>query len=303
MIKIGVIGVGRWGKNYVRVLKELERSMEVRLEAVCDIREEVLEGIKKEFNVPMVKTDYIELLKHVDAVIIATPIDVLAKVSKEALSEKKHALIEKPVATASREAEELYRLAIESKVIAVPGMIMRFNSAVSTLKTLLRTEPPLYIVFKRLSRRPKHMVSYPLLLDLGVHDIDLCRYLTEDDVMTVVKAHRFVLGCYDEVIMATLKMNRGMYCHIHVDGVSPYKVREIDVVTSHSFIRADTNTNKITVYSSTGEKTIHGELYEPLKKEVQWFIEVVKARPIHYQPNLTDAVSFLRVVEAISTLL
>jgi len=302
MIKVGVVGVGRWGRNHVRVLKELESNGEVKLEAVCDIREDVLEGIRKEFNIPLAKTDYMELLKHVDIVIIATPIDVLAKVSKDALSEGKHALIEKPVATTSKDAEELLKLAMESNTIAMPGMIMRFNNTVNMLKELLRNDPPLYLVLKRMSRRPQHMTSYPLLLDLGVHDIDLCRYLTEDDVEVVVKAHRLVMN-YDEVIIATLKMKKGVYCHIHIDGVSPYKVREIDVITGNNFMRADTNMNRITMYSSTGEKIFQGGVHEPLKKELQWFINVVKTRSKHYQPNLIDVINYLKVVEAIYSLL
>uniref|UniRef100_A0A7J2T9I1 Gfo/Idh/MocA family oxidoreductase n=1 Tax=Ignisphaera aggregans TaxID=334771 RepID=A0A7J2T9I1_9CREN len=302
MIKVGVIGVGRWGRNHVRVLKELENDGKVKLEAICDIREEVLENVRKEFSIPIAKTDYVELLKHVDAVVIATPIDLLAKVSKDALAEGRHALIEKPVATTSREAETLLEIATENNVIAMPGMIMRFNGAVIALKELLRKEPLLYIILKRMLRRPKNMVPYPILLDLGVHDIDLCRYLTEDEVATVIKAHRLAMS-YDEVIIATLRMKKGVYCHIHIDGVSPYKVREIDAITESSFIRVDTNTNRVAVYSATGERIIPVEVHEPLKKELQWFIEVVKAKPRQYQPNLHDAINYLRIAEAISTLL
>jgi len=302
MIKVGVIGVGKWGRNHVRVLKELENDGKVKLEAICDIREEVLENVRKEFSVPIAKTDYVELLKHVDAVVIATPIDLLAKVSKDALAEGRHALIEKPVATTSREAEALLEIAKENNVIAMPGMIMRFNGAVTALKELLRKEPLLYIILKRMSRRPKNMAPYPILLDLGVHDIDLCRYLTEDEVATVIKAHRLAMS-YDEVIIATLRMKKGVYCHIHIDGVSPYKVREIDAITESSFIRVDTNTNRVAVYSAIGERIIPVEVYEPLKKELQWFIEVVKAKPRQYQPNLHDAINYLRIAEAISTLL
>jgi|UniRef100_A0A7J3Z8F8 Predicted dehydrogenases and related proteins len=302
MIKVGVIGVGKWGRNHVRVLKELENDGKVKLEAICDIREEVLENVRKEFSIPIAKTDYVELLKHVDAVVIATPIDLLAKVSKDALAEGRHALIEKPVATTSREAETLLEIATENNVIAMPGMIMRFNGAVIALKELLRKEPLLYIILKRMSRRPKNMVPYPILLDLGVHDIDLCRYLTEDEVATVIKAHRLAMS-YDEVIIATLRMKKGVYCHIHIDGVSPYKVREIDAITESSFIRVDTNTNRVAVYSATGERIIPVEVHEPLKKELQWFIEVVKAKPRQYQPNLHDAINYLRIAEAISTLL
>jgi predicted dehydrogenase len=302
MIKVGVIGVGKWGRNHVRVLKELENDGKVKLEAICDIREEVLENVRKEFSVPIAKTDYVELLKHVDAVVIATPIDLLAKISKDALAEGRHALIEKPVATTSREAEALLGIAKENNVIAMPGMIMRFNGAVIALKELLRKEPLLYIILKRMLRRPKNMVPYPILLDLGVHDIDLCRYLTEDEVATVIKAHRLAMS-YDEVIVATLRMKKGVYCHIHTDGVSPYKVREIDAITESSFIRVDTNTNRVAVYSAIGERIIPVEVYEPLKKELQWFIEVVKAKPRQYQPNLHDAINYLRIAEAISTLL
>lgn len=302
MLRIGVIGVGRWGRNHVRVLKELEAEGKVRLEAVCDVRDDVLSSIRDEFKIPMAKTDHREILQYVDAVVISTSIDSLSKVAEDVLTEGVHALIEKPVATNVNDAIKLWRIAQSNNVIAAPGMIMRFDSTINKLKELLKNEDIFYIIFKRLSRRPSHMLAYPILLDLGVHDIDLCRYLTDSEISEVIKVQRIRLT-YDEILFAFLKTVSNIHCIIHVDGVSPHKVREIDIATERYFIRADTTKNQILYQSSLNmgekERIIHVKYREPLKRELEWFINTVKQKPADYRPSLYDAVENLRVIEAI----
>jgi UDP-N-acetylglucosamine 3-dehydrogenase len=298
LIRIGVIGVGRWGKNHVRALKELEQEVDIELKAVCDIREEVAKNVSKEFGVPIALSDCREILAHIDAAIIATSIDSLSHVARMVLEQGKHALIEKPVATTSKEALELLEIANRNKVVAMPGMIMRFNDSVNKLKELLKNSKLIYLSFRRLSRRPSYMTKYPLLLDLGIHDIDLCRYLTEDEVEEVLTAYRAKVAD-DEIVVAVVKTENGIPCHIHIDGVSPYKVREVDAITSEAFIRVDTNTNRLTILKPGAERVIEVENREPLKQELLWFIELVKRGSMDYKPNLIDAVKNLTVIEAI----
>lgn len=302
MLRIGVIGVGRWGRNHVRALKELEAEGKVRLEAVCDVRDDVLSNIRNEFKIPTAKTDHREILRYVDAVVISTSIDSLSKVAEDVLTEGVHALIEKPVATNVNDAIKLWRIAQSNNVIASPGMIMRFDNTINKLKELLKNENIFYIILKRLSRRPPNMLSYPIILDLGVHDIDLCRYLTDSEISEVIKVQRIRL-IHDEILFAFLKTVSNIHCIIHVDGVSPHKVREIDITTERYFIRADTTKNQILYQSSLNmgekERIIQVEYREPLKRELEWFINTVKQKPADYRPNLYDAVENLRVIEAI----
>ncbi|MEM0026804.1 MAG: Gfo/Idh/MocA family oxidoreductase [Ignisphaera sp.] len=302
MLRVGVIGVGRWGKNHVRILKELEKEGKVKLEAVCDVRDDTVTNIRNEFRVPIAKTDYREILRHVDAVVISTSIDSLSKVAEDVLTEGVHALIEKPVAMNSNDAIKLWRIAQSNNVIAAPGMIMRFDNTVNKLKELLKSENVAYIVFKRLSKRPPNMLSYPILLDLGIHDIDLCRYLTDSEISEVIKAQKIKL-MHDEILFASLKTTRNIYCIIHIDGVSSRKIREIDVITERPFIRADTIKNQILYYNPLNigeeERIIQVEYYEPLRRELEWFVNTVKQKPANYSPSLYDAVENLRVIEAI----
>ncbi len=306
MLRIGVIGVGRWGKNHVRVLKQLEYEGKVKLEAICDVKEDLVLAIKNEFKVPIAKTDYREMLKHVDAVIISTSISELFKVAEGVLIEGKHALIEKPVATSVYDAMKLLEIVHSNKLVAAPGMIMRFDPTVNKLREILLNEAITYIIFKRLSRRPEHMLSYPVLLDLAVHDIDLCRYITSNEIAEVIDSKKIKLP-YDEIVLAVLRTTNNIYCILHVDGFSPYKIREIDVITPKLFVRADTSKGKILYYDTSNakvqaqENVIQVEYYEPLKKELEWFIEVVKTRPATYAPSLYDAVENLKVVEAIQS--
>ncbi|MBI3584401.1 MAG: Gfo/Idh/MocA family oxidoreductase [Nitrospinae bacterium] len=106
MIGIGVIGCGYWGPNLIRNLYELE---DCQLSAVCDVREDRLNYIKRRFNGVHTTTDYKEVLKskEIEGVVIATPIATHFDIAKEALLSGKDVLVEKPLSSSADECGEL----------------------------------------------------------------------------------------------------------------------------------------------------------------------------------------------------
>lgn len=296
-VRVGVVGVGRWGRNHVRVLKELEVEGLVELCAVCDVNVERAREIASEFRIPHVVSSVDEFSKLVDAAVVAVPIEYLYSVSRELLSAGVHVLIEKPVATSVRELDDLIRVSESKGVFAMPGYIMRFNPVAERLREIYSKTKVFYVVSRRLSRRPQHMRKYSILLDLAVHDIDLCMYIT--DTMRVQVKSGFVKRLYeDDVVIAVLEANSAL-CHIHVDGLSLAKVREIELIGDEMFVRGDTDA--LTVYTKRGDGTyviekLKGE--EPLKKEDRTFIRIVKTGEVpEGVPTLKSAREVLRVVE------
>ncbi|ENO12500.1 putative dehydrogenase [Thermoplasmatales archaeon SCGC AB-539-C06] len=69
MVKIGVIGIGKWGKNHLRSLSEIDCDL-VGISDVDIKKKKLAEERGIEFF-----EDYTKLLEKVDAVTVATPTD------------------------------------------------------------------------------------------------------------------------------------------------------------------------------------------------------------------------------------
>ena len=125
--KIALIGAGRFGKNHLRVLKELEKDGLCTLYGVVDKRAEILESVRTNYNIA-VTSNLTEVLKSdIDAVDIVTPADTHFEVCKECLAAGKHVFVEKPLATNYAEARKLLQLAVDKDRILMAGPIYRYN--------------------------------------------------------------------------------------------------------------------------------------------------------------------------------
>ena len=102
---VAVVGTGFWGKNHARVYKELEST---ELVAICDKDAERAKTIAKQFGVKAY-TSSSRMLKNeeVEAVSVCTWSTSLAKEALKALRAGKHVLVEKPMATTTKQAEKL----------------------------------------------------------------------------------------------------------------------------------------------------------------------------------------------------
>ncbi len=301
VLRVAVVGVGRWGRNHVRVLKELEKEGLVQLVALCDTDLSRARSVANEFSVPYVVQDLSELYSlRIDAAVVATPIDTLTPVSLKLIEKGINVLVEKPVATCVAEIRKLIEAERKHNVVVMPGFIMRFNPVVRKAKEIVKSMESeiLYAVFRRLSRRPQHARKYSILLDLAVHDIDLCRYIMSTSNLELVSSSRTFL-VEDEVVVAFLRSDN-RYCLIHVDGLSLSKVREIELIGRNTFVRCNTDDLTITIRRFDGSYTIErlvGE--EPLKLEDRSFIQAVSGYRVDI-PTLEDALAVMEVIESIA---
>ncbi|MCS7111086.1 MAG: Gfo/Idh/MocA family oxidoreductase [Ignisphaera sp.] len=300
MIRMGIIGVGRWGRNHARVVYELSRELSSDLEftAVCDIDISRALDVAKIYGVPYAFSNLDEFVRYVDAVIIATPIDTLSDIALKVVGIGKHALIEKPGALNSRDLSVIERVATSRDVVVGVGYVMRFSHTVEFIKEFLSKFNPQFILFRRFSRRPNHLKGTSIVLDLAVHDIDLCLFLTDAESWRVELAKVFHTETDDSVI-AVLNV-RNIYCSIHADGVAPYKVREIDVIGTNAFVRSDSSRESVVIEwnnGSTDTLKLSGE--EPLKREVRSFIEAIKFGKYGRLASPRNAINVLQIVENI----
>ena len=134
-LRIGVIGAGHMGSHHVRNLSEEKRF---DLVGIYDSNSEQARTVAEKYDVTAFETAD-DLLKNIEAVVIAVPSSLHKEVAMKAAEYNVHALIEKPLATSSEDAEFISRTFEEKNLLLAVGHIERFNPVFRELKKL--TDP------------------------------------------------------------------------------------------------------------------------------------------------------------------
>ena len=187
MIKVGLIGTG--GISGVH-LGGYSRNPNAEIYALCDINEKNLAKRAEEYKVSRTFTDYREMLalKELDAVSVCTWNSAHAECAIAALRAGKHVLCEKPMALNTAQAQEMEKAAKESGKLLMIGFVRRFGNDCAVLKDFIDSGSfgEIYYAKAQYLRRKgcpggwfgdKSRSGGGPLIDLGVHVIDLCRYL------------------------------------------------------------------------------------------------------------------------------
>ncbi len=165
-LRVAVIGLGRWGANYVATLSRLP---ECHLVAGADPDRTRHAG----HSFPVYKK-LDELLCDIDcdALIVASPDRTHYTLACQALQANKHVLVEKPMTLDIDHAEELARLAqVRNRVLAV-GHTMVYHDGFKTLRTAVESGSlgePVRLTAVRTSRGSAS--SAGVLCDLVPHDL------------------------------------------------------------------------------------------------------------------------------------
>jgi len=187
-IKVGIIGTGGISHCHMDGYKALGDRVEVI--AVCDIDEEKVKNYAAKFNVPRWYTDYNEMMakEELDCVSVTTWNSAHKGATIAALRGGAHVICEKPMAMNAAEAEEMLAASKETGKLLQIGFVRRFGRD-ADLITKYRTEGILGDVYYakatylRKDGCPggwfgdKAYSGGGPLIDLGVHVIDLSRYL------------------------------------------------------------------------------------------------------------------------------
>jgi predicted dehydrogenase len=132
-VKVGVVGLGRFGRLHTRVLSELPNG---RVGALCDVNETDLERCGIEYGVAALYTDLETMLnsEDLDAVDIVTDERAHGQQVRLCLEHEKAVFVEKPLATDGEEAEAVAKLSRDAGLPLVVGNISRFDARYAALR-------------------------------------------------------------------------------------------------------------------------------------------------------------------------
>ena len=193
-IGIGLIGVGRMGRVFAHILAFT--VAEVNLLAVADVDPQVSQEVATKYGAKYHYTDYRELLlrEDIDAVVIVTPTATHARLIQDAAAAGKHIFSEKPLAQTLEMCDQAIAAVEKAGVKLQLGFMRRFDPAYAVAKQKIEAgEIGTPVMFRSSSRDPKRTSlefarrenSGGLIMDMGVHDFDLARWLMGSEVVRV----------------------------------------------------------------------------------------------------------------------
>jgi len=275
MIKIGVIGAGVMGGHHIRNLA----SMNIELVGISDIDKKRITELSNTYNTKGF-LDYRELIKEgLDAAVVAVPTKLHKEVCNDLIKNGIDVLVEKPIADSIENAKEIIDNAKKFDVKLSVGHIERFNPAIQKLKELIKNDTLGKIVTmssKRVGPYNPRIRDVGIIIDLGVHDIDIMSFLLEEKVKKVYATGGKRMHLFEDY--ATILMTFGNSCTglINTNWHTPHKVRSLTIVADKGIAEVDYIDQKLVLYDKEWEKDAKIEKKEPLSIELECFIEYLK---------------------------
>jgi myo-inositol 2-dehydrogenase/D-chiro-inositol 1-dehydrogenase len=207
-LKVGFIGCGRHATKMLYPSLHLAR---IELAAVCDVDEVKARRNARWFGAQSVYTDHRLMLENesLEAVLVCTSPTTHTPLTLDCLDHGLPVFVEKPPALNLAEAEGLRE---RSEELGVPVMVgtMKRHSLIYRLMKEIITAPefgPIAAVEAKMGLGWKNGSGYSLLLDAGIHVLDLLRFLMGD--VTEVSHHKFSLDATHTSYAIGLKFESG----------------------------------------------------------------------------------------------
>jgi predicted dehydrogenase len=284
-----VIGAGSMGRNHARILNQMESA---DLVAVVDPSVEARASAHQALDCAAVETLDEAMAIGVDAAIIAAPTIHHHKAAATLIDAGVHLLVEKPITAELIHAHDLIARAEGKGVVLTVGHVERFNPAIRTLHEAIGDEEIISIAISRVGPFPPRISDVGIVTDLGVHDIDLVRWLSGSEIVEHQSLLTRARGQHEDIAFLQFRLANGALAHINTNWLTPFKERRISVSTPTRFIVCDMLLRTVNEYSGFSAdmqpgKLSHGSFVsrslsvpfvEPLRAELEAFVDAVQGR-------------------------
>jgi len=284
VVRIGVIGSGKWGENH---LKDLSKISSCHLIGLADLDESKKELAAKH-GIAFFK-NYQEMLAHVDAVTIVTPTTTHYEIAKNCLLQGKHVFVEKPLCFDHQQAQELVNLAKERKVMLSVGYVFRFNPLMNRVKDLLPEIGEIHYIYGRYihSTVPPRKDS-GVIFNLAVHLIDFLNILLPQTPKKMYARNSHLISKQNEDSSLVSIDYDYFSAHLEVSCCHPLKKRDMWIIGSKEKVYLDFLDQVIERYPLTvnEDKTERKETFrdpevaknQPLHEELKYFVHLCNKR-------------------------
>jgi predicted dehydrogenase len=232
-VNIGIIGVGHLGRFHALNYNEIP---EANLIGVFDVNAERSKQIASECGCRSFD-NVNDLLKSVDAVSISVPTDQHFSVTKKALEQHIHCLIEKPITSTLDQADALIQLAEDNDLILQVGHIERYNPAMLAIQNI--SLHPQFIESHRLAPFNPRGTEVAVILDLMIHDIDIILHIVKQPVSKIDASGVAVVSDSIDIANARIHFKNGCIANLTASRISQKKMRKMRLFQKNAYISID----------------------------------------------------------------
>jgi predicted dehydrogenase len=239
-LRVAVIGSGAFGRNHLRVYRELEKANPelVQLVALVETNAQRRHEFATQYDIPAFATVG-QLLAATPfvAASICVPTVHHADVAEQLLLAGVDVLIEKPFAASLAEADRILTIADQHSRTVQVGHLERFNPAVTA--TVAALNKPMFFESHRLSIFTPRSLDVDVVLDLMIHDLDIVLSLTNSPVREVRAVGLPILSRKVDIANVRLEFESGCIANFTASRVSTEQVRKLRLFQPHQYLSLD----------------------------------------------------------------
>ncbi len=283
-LRFGLLGLGYFGRNYVRLLQGIKGA---QLAAVAARTEETLSQFKSSLPASVLKTnDASSVLKNpdIDCVVIATPPSTHLAFAKQALEQGKHVLVEKPMVPSLDDAKTLKAAVSKSGSTFMVGHQYVYNDYIRYLHEAIKGNSlgsVKYVCGEHLGFQVRQDIG--CLWDAAPHQLSMLHYLFNPGKIAEVIGSSAAISSsgFDDFAAAAVRFESGLLSTIIVSCSGSQKVRKLTIVGDKKVAVFDDDATKDKLkffsQSSSNSESIRLSAKEPLLNELEYFIHCINS--------------------------
>ena len=276
-VRIAVAGAGAFGRNHIRVLKDLPGAT---LTGIYDRDRATAAAASTEFGVQAF--DSLEALAQASqACVVAVPTIAHSEVGGQLLKAGLDILVEKPIALDIQSAHHLVNLATQHQRILQVGHLERFNPAVTALEKAITL--PLFFEIHRLSVFTPRSLDVDVVLDLMIHDIEILLALTGKEPVGIQAAGIHIFSEKVDIANVRMEFPGGVIANLTASRASTEKVRKLRVFQPGAYLSMDYAKQELFGIEIGPQRQVRIKPQlvvknEPLRLELEAFLNSVTTR-------------------------
>lgn len=247
-VRIALIGAGRMGSRWAKMIVG---SSATTLALVVDTDQRQADRVAKVYDTRSSVHHTEAFSPEIDAVVVATPHRFLYPITRAALRAGKHVFVEKPGSRTAREMRDLMRLARDKNRALMVGFNYRFFDSIQKAKELVSRGKigkvlavrivhghPGRVGYEKEWRMQKDLAGGGVLMDQGLHLIDLARWFLED---RVTEAYGVVSNAawkteVEDTALLLLKTAQGKIASLSVSVAEKKNLFSLEIIGAREYI-------------------------------------------------------------------
>jgi predicted dehydrogenase len=237
---VAVAGAGAFGRNHLRVYRELELA-DAGVELVACVEPDAVRAAAAELQYKIqVFAGVEEMLRadvRVDAATVAVPTVQHHAVASALLDAGLDVLVEKPIAATLAEADDLAAQAEQARRVLQVGHLERFNPAVLAVEPRLKR--PMFFEAHRLSVFTPRSLDVDVVLDLMIHDLDIVLTFAASPVREVRAVGLPIVSPKVDIANVRVEFESGCVANFTASRVSTERVRKLRFFEPRQYVSID----------------------------------------------------------------